>query len=242
MDRENRGIAAYIKLPFLLACLIISTTIYSFACLVTGFFSKPLAQYFGIQWCGIVLGFAGVRLKVQGREKLEKGKRYVFFSNHQSSLDIPVVYSGLSVPLCFVAKKELFLIPLLGWGMASMGHVKIDRSNARKARSSLTRAIRHLQRFHLSLFLFPEGTRSVSGELAEFRQGSFALALEAGVPVVPLAIRNAGKVLPKKSLLLKPGTIYLDIGDPIDAGGMDKSHLAATVRREIEKVLQKAEV
>ncbi len=241
MDRQVGGIGPYLKLPLQLVCITIITTVFSCGCIVTGIFSKHVSQVVCRTWARLVVRFLGVRLRVCGREKIAPGERYVFFSNHQSSLDIPVLFAGLGHPVCFIAKKELFLIPIFGWGMAVMGHVRIDRANARKARESLTRGVRFLKRYRLSLVLFPEGTRSATGALGEFRQGSFALAREAGVAVVPVVIRKANERLPKKSLLVKPGEVYLDICDPIDMAGMEKSELAARVRKEIENVLERRE-
>jgi 1-acyl-sn-glycerol-3-phosphate acyltransferase len=184
------------------------------------------------------MALCGVRLQVTGREKLRSGERYLFFSNHQSALDIPVFYAALDRPLCFIAKKELFLIPFFGWGISVMGHVRIDRGSARKARLSLTRAVARLKRLHFSLILFPEGTRSVDGRLREFKQGSFALALEAGVWVVPVAIRKANERLRKKSLIVNCGPVLLDIGDPIDPAGMNKGQLSALVRDKIAEIVE----
>ena len=129
------------------------------------------------------------------------------------------------------------MIPFFGWGMAALGHVSIDRSSPRKARQSIDRGVDHLKRHYLSLILFPEGTRSPDGKLGQFKQGSFALGLAAGVNVVPLAIRKASERLPKKSLIVRPGIVYLDIGDPFDPAGMEKDILADKVRGEIEKIV-----
>lgn len=219
--------------PFLVFWLLGSTVLYGTACIMTGMFSRRLSQSIGGAWCRHLLFMLGVRVKVTGLEKLEKGKQYVFFSNHQSALDIPVLYAGLSRPLCFIAKKELFMIPFFGWGIAAMGHVSIDRSSARKARESLARGVERLKRNSFSLILFPEGTRSVDGRLGVFKQGSFALAIEAGVTVVPLAVRKAMERLQKKSLLVRPGPVYLDICDPILNTGSIKGELAEKVRDAI---------
>jgi 1-acyl-sn-glycerol-3-phosphate acyltransferase len=241
VDRKNHRIVAVLKFPLLLAWLILSTVVYGTATIVGGIFSKRLAQFVGRSWCRHLLFSIGVRLEVRGDEKLAAGRTYVFFANHQSALDIPIIYTGLPQPLCFIAKKELFLIPFFGWGMAAMGHVRIDRSSARNARESLTRGVARLKRHRQSLILFPEGTRSIDGRLGEFKQGSFSLALDAGAPVVPVAIRKANERLPKKSLIVRPGTVFLDICEPIEAAGMDKSELAGKVRREIAKIVETEE-
>jgi 1-acyl-sn-glycerol-3-phosphate acyltransferase len=204
---------------------------------VTGIFSKTLAQIIGSAWNRHLLWLARITVCVKGREKLKSKTCYVFFSNHQSALDIPILYAAIRYPLVFIAKKELFRIPIMGWGMKGMGHIVLDRSNPRKARGALNLAVKRLKKSSLSLVLFPEGTRSVDGILGDFKQGSFALALEAGVSVVPVTIEKANKLLPKKGILIRSGTVSVTIGDPIDPKGMDKGALSAMVRSEIEKVI-----
>ena len=216
---------------------VLSTTVYASICIVLGIFSKRTAHVVARLWNVHLLFFCGVRLAVRGEGKLKPNGRYVFFANHQSALDIPVIYTGIRRPICFIAKKELFRIPIFGWGLSMVGHVKIDRSSPRKARLSLARGIAHLRKHRLSLVLFPEGTRSADGRLGEFKQGAFSLAIEAGVPVVPVAIIGSRERLVKKSLMVNPGTIHLDIGNPIDPKGMDKSELAIKVRSEIDRML-----
>jgi 1-acyl-sn-glycerol-3-phosphate acyltransferase len=241
MDRQNCSIARYAVFPFQAVWFVVSATVYGAACMITGIFSKQLSQTIGKLWSRQLLRFLGVKITVTGKEKLAPGVSYVFFANHQSALDIPVCFAGLSQPLCFIAKKELFMIPFFGWGMSGMGHVKIDRTNARKARESLRIGVNRLASWRFSLVLFPEGTRSPTGELGEFKQGSFSLALEAGLTagavVVPIAICKAHERLPKKSLFVNPGPVYIEICDPVDLRGMDKGRLAAEVRSEIEKSL-----
>ncbi|MCU0609259.1 MAG: 1-acyl-sn-glycerol-3-phosphate acyltransferase, partial [Chitinispirillaceae bacterium] len=126
---------------------------------------------------------------------------------------------------------------VVGWGMAGMGHVSIDRSSARKALTSFGKAVTRLKRERLSLVLFPEGTRSADGTLGEFKKGSFNLAMQANVRVVPVAIRGTGTLLPKKKLLVSGGTVRVDIGDPITVSGMDKTALVDKVRAEIAAML-----
>lgn len=216
---------------------------FGFGCIVLCPFSIRAARCCARIWGLQLLFICGVKIIVEGREKLNKDQRYVFVANHQSYFDIPVMYAGLFADLSFVAKKELFLLPFFGWGMAAIGHIWIDRKNARKARKSITRAVAMLKRNHISLVLFPEGTRSASGKVGEFKRGSFALALEAGVPVVPVAICGTREVQSKSTLKIVPGKVRLVIGDPLPIspdGGVDKSHLSGMVRETIVKAMEKA--
>jgi 1-acyl-sn-glycerol-3-phosphate acyltransferase len=213
-----------------------SSVVYGSLTLCAAPFSNRLARFFAHSWCVHLAALSGIRIKIVGGEKLDRKERYVFVSNHQSYFDIPVLYSGLPFALSFIAKKELFFIPFFGWGIAAIGHIWIDRENARAARSSITRAIAMLKKKNISLVLFPEGTRSVSGEVGEFKRGSFALALEAGVPVVPLTICGTREILPKHSGLLRPGTATIVVGDPIlpfELALLDKTKLSEMMRERI---------
>lgn len=214
----------------------ISTVFYGTATILVSIFNTRLARYIAHLWCIHLLFLCGVRVRTVGAEKLSRKERYVFIANHQSFFDIPALYAGLPFSLSFIAKKELFFIPFFGWGIAAIGHIWIDRENARMARKSITRAIGKLKRRRISLVLFPEGTRSITGEVGEFRRGSFTLAIEAGVGVVPVSIVGTRDILPKKSLFFKTGTVILVIGDPLfpgDLAGLDKSKLSDIIRERI---------
>lgn len=218
MDRQKCSLrfTDLIRVPIFLLWVISSTIVYSIICILMCLVASSVSRYIGRLWTIHLLRMGGVKVVVDGLEKLDPSKRYVFISNHQSALDIPVIIAGLKHYVSFIAKKELFMIPFFGWGISALGHIRIDRSNPRKARSSLDKAVMRLKKLNTSLILFPEGARSTDGQLGEFKQGSFALALMAGVQVVPLTIKDAMLRLPKKSWRINPGTIYLQIGDPID--------------------------
>jgi len=220
---------------------ILSTMAYGTIAILVSMFHTRLARYIAHLWCIHLLLLCGIRIKTIGIEKLSRRERYVFIANHQSFFDIPTLYAGLPSSLSFIAKKELFFIPFFGWGIAAIGHIWIDREHARRARKSITRAIDKLKRQQISLVLFPEGTRSITGAVAKFRRGSFTLALEAGVPVVPVSIVGTRNILPKKSLMFTPGTAVVIIGDPISAAEcavLNKGELSGLVRSRIVKGIE----
>lgn len=235
-DRGIKGLLNILHNVFIALWAVASTVVYGTVTLCISPFNNRLARYIAHLWCIHLLFMCGVRVTTAGVEKLDSKERYVFISNHQSFFDIPVLYAGLPFSLSFIAKKELFFIPFFGWGIAAIGHIWIDRENARAARKSITRAISKLKRQCISLVLFPEGTRSITGQVGEFKRGSFTLALEAGVSVVPVSICGTRDVLPKKSTRFRPGTATLVIGDPIlpaDLSTLDKTKLSELVREKI---------
>lgn len=235
-DRGIKGILNVLHNVYTAVWAAASTVVYGTAVLCISPFNNRLARYIAHLWCIHLLFMCGIRVTTTGGEKLDAKTLYVFIANHQSYFDIPVLYAGLPFALSFIAKKELFFIPFFGWGIAAIGHIWIDRENARAARKSITRAIEKLKCQGISLVLFPEGTRSITGEVGEFKRGSFTLALEAGVPVVPVSILGTRDVLPKRSRRFVPGTATLVIGDPImppELSKLDKTKLSELVRERI---------
>jgi 1-acyl-sn-glycerol-3-phosphate acyltransferase len=187
-------------------------------------------------WMIHLLFFSRVRIKTIGKEKLDKNSHYVFVANHQSYYDIPALSAGLPFLLSFIAKKELFRIPLFGWAMSAAGHVWISRDNARAARKSISRAVDRINKGSISLVLFPEGTRSCTDVMGTFKRASFTLAIEAGVPVVPVSIVGARSIMAKRSLSLVPGTVFVVVGDPIPAATvalLDKKELSALMEEKL---------
>lgn len=174
-------------------------------------------------WAPAVLWLAGVKLKVEGRENIDPKKYYVFISNHQSYIDIPVIFSGLPVNIHFVAKEELRKFPFIGQYMAMMGMIFIER-NSSKAVESLKKAGKLISRGK-SVITFPEGTRTEDGSIGRFKKGTFLLAAESGVEIVPIKINGARAVWPKERVHLTPGTITLKIGKPVPSTGISKENI-----------------
>jgi len=187
----------------------------------------------------IGLRLAGVRFDVVGLERLDPHQTYLFLSNHQSLLDPLIQLVGLKRDLAFLAKKELFRWPLLSPGLRWTDCAPIDRANRERAIESLRQAAEKLKR-GVSFLAYPEGTRTPDGTLLPFRKGVFVLALEAGVPVVPVTIRGTYDVMPKGPLRCRPGRVRVIVHEPIPTtldGGMTPEALMAAVRRAIASAL-----
>ena len=167
-------------------------------------------------WSYLILKTTGVRIDVRGLDRLPRGTSYVFASNHQSIYDIPVLFWTLAFELRILAKASLGAFPFLGWHLARTGHVLVDRKNPG---ADLFRQVRRLMASGYSLFVFPEGTRSLDGSLARFRAGTFMMAIEAGLPVVPVAIDGTRHVMPKGRLMTCPGHVTVTVLDPIPTAG-----------------------
>jgi 1-acyl-sn-glycerol-3-phosphate acyltransferase len=183
-------------------------------------------------WSPLGLWCAGARLELSPLPALGDGP-VIFASNHESALDIWALFIGIPRLIRFIAKQELFELPVFGWYMRIGGHVPVDRSNRAHAVSSLRRAAA-LVRGGTSVIVFPEGTRSRTGRIQAFKKGPFVVAKEAGVPVVPVAISGSGAITPSKTIAVHPGTIRVAFGEPVDPALFPtKEALLAEVRARI---------
>lgn len=161
-----------------------------------------------------IVFFCGVKLHIQGYENIHDDKIQVFASNHCSHLDVPVIFSALTLRTGWLAKKELFILPFLGWLMSANKYIPIDRGDGRKAVESLKAAVEKI-RSGTRIVIFPEGTRSKDGELQPFKKLLFRLCLRTGVPVVPIYIIGTMEVLRAGSFTIRPGHVYVKIGGEI---------------------------
>jgi 1-acyl-sn-glycerol-3-phosphate acyltransferase len=183
-------------------------------------------------WSPSILWLAGARVDVARFPSLPDGP-LIFACNHESALDILALLKVLPRNVRFIAKRELFQIPIFGWYMRIGGHVEVDRANHAQALQSLRRAGQSV-RGGTSLIVFPEGTRSRDGRIHPFKKGPFVVAMEAGIPVVPVAISGAGRLNPKRQIAVTPGTIRIAIADPVDPRSCaDRTALLVEVRRRI---------
>jgi 1-acyl-sn-glycerol-3-phosphate acyltransferase len=185
-------------------------------------------------WSRLILVTTGVRVVAEGLEHLEAGRTYVFVANHQSIYDIPILFWSLPYQLRIIAKASLGHFPFLGWHLRRTGHMLVDRR--RPERGKIFGWASRLTANGLSLIVFPEGTRSRDGRVGRFKGGSFYLALEAGLPVVPVSIVGSRHVMLKGRLATYPGQVRLVLHEPIDTRGLvgtDPKEFGDRVRRVI---------
>lgn len=198
-----------------------------------GYFAHGCAR----AWAWLILATTGVEVTVHGLQRLERGKTYVFVSNHQSIYDIPVLFWWIPFQLRIIAKESLGRFPVLGPHLRRTGHMLVDRR--RPDRSGIFGWASALTSKGLSLIVFPEGTRSPDGRVGVFKGGSFYLAMQAGLPIVPLSIVGSRHVMRRGQLTTRPGHVTLVVHDPIETHAnpepstRDVRALAARVREVI---------
>ena len=186
-------------------------------------------------WSRAILRAAGTPVRVEGMERIPRDGPVVYASNHSSMFDIWALAATLPGSTRFVGKEELERIPLLGRAMRAAGHITIDRAVKKRAFEAYDKAARTIRR-GISAVVFPEGTRSRTGELLPFKNAPFALAIAAQVPLVPVYVHSTFQILPKGGLRLRPRPIRILVGEAIATAGMtpqDRERLRDRTRAAI---------
>ena len=192
-------------------------------------------------WAWMLLAIGGVKVKVIGSERVDPSKSYVIVSNHVSYMDTPALLYHLPLNFRFMAKRGLFEVPFIGGHLRKAGHISVPLDDPRAALKVLSRAGQALKERGHSVLVFPEGGRSVTGELQEFKDGAAYLAIKGGVPLLPVCLIGMREVMPMHSIHLRPGRVTLRIGQPIDVSGTKSSErveLTERVKSEIRAMQQ----
>jgi 1-acyl-sn-glycerol-3-phosphate acyltransferase len=187
-------------------------------------------------WARWLLAASRVEVECSGLEKIDFSRPYVFMSNHQSVFDVPALVSTLPVSFRFVAKRELTWIPVFGWALVLGQHIIIDRSRRERCVRSLGHAAEQV-RCGTNVIIFPEGTRSETDSFGAFKSGGFHLALQAGVPVLPISVSGSRRITPKKSLRIESGRIRVHYGQPIPTAGLSRDDREALKEKVREVIL-----
>ena len=210
---------AWFVLHSCLALIVCGTLV-----LLIGFFDhkKNITGKITRLWGKWILMMSGISPQVIGLNNLKAYENYIFVSNHESLLDIPVALSLLPKNIIFLTKKELFSIPFFGWAMNAAGMIKVNRQNREEAKKSVDIALSALKTRNISVLVYPEGTRSEPGEILPFKKGSFILAIQSGLKIVPVSTIGTGMKLRRKAMTMNStNTIQLMIHEPIPTFGLD---------------------
>jgi len=200
---------------FLIPAISVYTIVLGTASIVSSIFDRRghFAHRCARAWSWLILKTTGVHVRVEGLDRIVPDRTYIFVSNHQSIYDIPVLFASMPYQLRIIAKESLARFPVLGWHLRRGGHLFVDRQHPDRA--GILKRWRALVADGLSLIIFAEGTRSWDGHTARFKAGSFMLAIEAGLPIVPLAVVGTRQVMPKGRLRTEPADVELIVHEPI---------------------------
>jgi len=223
----------------------LATAFFATLALVLTLFMSPRAasRLAGVSWARVMVWVTPMRVEVEGRENIDPHQSYVLVSNHQSQYDIFVLYGWLGVDFKWVMKQELRKVLGIGVACERLGHIFIDRSNHAAAVATLE-AARSKIVDGTSVIFFPEGTRSLDGRLLRFKRGAFRMALDLGLPILPLTVTGTRDVLPANTSDLMPGSARLIIHEPISIDGVtvqDCQELSDRVREVIASSLSPRE-
>lgn len=195
-------------------------------------------------WAKCIIALSNIRVTVKGLSNLKPGRSYIYMANHISNFDIPVLQAYLPVQFRWLAKAELYKIPIFGYAMKRAGYISIDRSDRKSAIESLNKAAKVI-RNGVSVIIFPEGTRSRTKNVQPFKKGGFFLAVDSGVPIIPIIIHGTEQIMSKNQISIKPGNVTLEISKPINSSDYTrntKDDLMEKVRDIILKSFIKSKV
>jgi 1-acyl-sn-glycerol-3-phosphate acyltransferase len=218
--------------------LAFGTALFAVCTVATGWIPLPhggrLFFFWGRLWSQLLLLSSGVRWRAEQEAPLSRDQVYVFLSNHQSLFDIPLLLATLPVPARFLAKRELFAIPVFGWALRVGGFIPVERRTKKSFRAATARVRRGG-----SVLLFPEETRTEDGQLLPFKRGGFLLAQKAALPVVPVGIHGTMAVRPAKTYRIRPGRVLVRYGaplPPVGAGRAESARAIGEVRARIAEL------
>ena len=212
-----------------------ATIILGIPVMVAGLLSRTGNLAFSISklWAYTMLAVSFVHTEIKNKAKILKGTSYIIISNHQSLYDIIALVTALGIQYRWFIKKEVLKIPIFGYALYASRNIFIDRSNTARAIESINKGIDRLPR-GVSIMVFAEGTRSPDGQIHEFKKGGFVTAVRRKILILPVTVNGSRRVLPKGSLVVKPGKIQVVIGDPIDTS----DYTTDTVQELIDKTRQ----
>jgi len=222
--------------------IILATIIMGTISLLTSLFDSHgrLQHQISRVWSRMLLAVSGVKMRIHGLEKIDPRGAYVFVANHRSLMDTPVVLAHIPLQFRFLAKKGLFLIPILGTHLRRAGHLPVVKDDPRASLRSMSDAAKIIRERGVSVLLFPEGGRSRNDKLQDFKEGAAYIAIKAGVPAVPIVMTGTREVLPLGSMQIMSGIVELRIGDPIPTADLtlkDRTRLTQTLRQKIVELL-----
>ena len=225
--------------------VIVPATVYYAFCIAWGVWrggekARCVCSYVPRAWSSLMLKAARVDVVLENPEVIDEERPQVLVANHTSWFDVLALAAHLPGPYAFVAKKEIAKVPFFGPAVGACGHIYIDRGDRQAAMESLAVARQRLEDDGPTVIMFPEGTRSASGELQSFKKGAFVLALQTGTDVVPAAIFGSRETMRKGSLLVRPGTIRVRFGTPIPVGDYSleqRNELTRDARAALQEIL-----
>lgn len=223
------------KWLFFFPFLLVNTMFFSIMGVLISLYSQKAGSYSGVLWARLNMFLTPVFVKVSGKENIQKETSYVIVLNHQSYYDIFLIYGWIGIDFKWVMKMELRKIPGLGISCEKIGHIFIDRSNTQIAIESMNKVKQKLVN-GTSVVIFPEGTRSKTHQLGEFKRGAFRMAIDLGLPILPITLVGTKETLPYNMLDVLPGTAQMIIHKPIEISKYSLEDIA-TLMMDVSEII-----
>lgn len=219
--------------------IVIFTPIMAFPIMLAGLFPSSAGATYRMArcWCLVLCKAMGLTVSIEGTDKITPGASYVITPNHQGNADILALIVTLPLRFRWVIKKELLRIPVFGWALVGTGAIALDRSDPTKAVKALKGASSKLKE-GWSVLIYPEGTRGSDPKLQRFKKGAFMLAVQTGIPILPVTCNGVFHILPRKTTLFIPGHIKVCVGDPISTEGLTVEHVPELMEKAREQMLR----
>lgn len=201
---------------------------------------KMMYRFIRGAWCTVALFLTGIKLHVSGNVPAGGSRSFMFLANHQSYADILILNIALAIPLHYIAKKELSKFPILGHLMRKTECILVSRGFNKESRKTYQEAITHIKK-GLDIVVFPEGTRSKDGRLSKLRKGSFQMAVDAGIEIIPVAIKDSGRFWPLNNFSFRSGLVKVKIGTPISTEGYSRENVSGLMdvySKQLNELLQ----
>jgi 1-acyl-sn-glycerol-3-phosphate acyltransferase len=199
---------------------------------------SPLHDGIVNHWAGLFLRIPPATWSAEGLEHVDPARRYVVASNHLSQFDIPLLFRALPLHGRFLAKKELFRIPLVGRAMRTIGIIEINREQGGSSRQAIKEGVEIAAQRGYSLLVFPEGTRSRTAELLPFHKGAFRIAIDTGLPLLPVVIEGTNRISRPESKVFHRGSVRVHVLPPIETAGMANKDDLAPLLEEVQGTIQ----
>lgn len=227
-----------IRVAWIVLWAVLATVILFFPMMIAALCSRTGNLAFSISkvWAYVMLAVSFVSTEIKNKEKIQPGTSYIIISNHQSLYDIIALVTTLGIQYRWFIKKEVLKIPLFGYALYASRNIFIDRSNTAKAIESINKGIDRLPG-GAGVMVFAEGTRSPDGRIHEFKKGGFVTAVRRKIPILPVTVNGSRRVLPKRSVVVKPGKIQIVIGDPIDTSGYTSANIDELIDKTRQAVM-----
>jgi 1-acyl-sn-glycerol-3-phosphate acyltransferase len=231
-----RGLRTILVAPIFVVGTLVAAAVVTLASMVRR--DSPVVDAIVLGWSRFFVGLAGSELTVEGVEKIDRTGQFLFIANHLSNLDIPVMFLATRMPIRYLAKAELFKIPIFKQAMKQLGIVRVDRLRGSAIHSEVNSGVAAAQARGHSLIIFPEGTRSESGEMAPFKKGAFRIAITNQLDIVPVTIDGTWEAWRPLSKIVMGGPLKAVIHDPIGVQGLELSDID-DLRTRVHDIIKK---